>query len=520
MTNRQSILLSLFTAAALLVLTSVSTAGVPIDPRLDGILVTIKPGESVESFVDELVATHAGVTAEVIDQIPNRDAYRIDVDLGGGGDVLADTIELEMESGFYAALLSGEFLYGNRSAEGHTGSTWVSGIASAAYETQYSTSLLGLADAHMRSTGLGTVVAVLDTGVDDTHPLLAGRVLPFGYDFVDDDADPDDIEDGVDHDGDLTADEMYGHGTFVAGLVTLVAPDARILPVRVLNPDGTGNQWTAAQGLYYAIDRGVEVINLSLGSTYDSMLVKQALVEAACRGIIVTASAGNFDQEDVRERPAMDDVGCDLADPKDDCDAVTPIGGCPIDPESFDMIGALGIAATDHADRKANFSNFHRKVVLSAPGDVTATVPEEAIISSRPDGVYAAWEGTSFANAFAAGAAALVRAQHPEWGATLTDAYDGVQWALTATAVDIYDLNPAYAEDQTLGVGRLDVGAATGVGPVAPTMLGDFDVSGTVDFIDLLTLLGSWGEVHSSADLDGDGNVGFGDLLVLLSSWT
>lgn len=90
----------------------------------------------------------------------------------------------------------------------------------------------------------GVTVAVLDTGVDPNHPAFAGR-LALGFDFVDFDADP--REEGV-----AGVHAGYGHGTHVTGLIALVAPDAKIMPVRVLDQDGVGNIWVLAEGLLYA----------------------------------------------------------------------------------------------------------------------------------------------------------------------------------------------------------------------------------------------------------------------------
>jgi subtilisin family serine protease len=110
------------------------------------------------------------------------------------------------------------------------------------------------------------VVAVLDTGVDRSHPALAGRLLP-GHDFVDGDTDP------VGRPA-RRAIGAWGHGTHVAGLVALAAPGAAILPLRVLDERGEGNLWVLAEALLHAVDPdgnpftrdGARVINLSLGT--------------------------------------------------------------------------------------------------------------------------------------------------------------------------------------------------------------------------------------------------------------
>lgn len=114
------------------------------------------------------------------------------------------------------------------------------------------------------ATGLDTgdpvVVAVLDTGIDLTHPAFAQRLVPLAdrWDFVDGDNDPSEV-------GVLHADPIYGHGTHVAGIVSLVVPDAKIMPLRILRPDGSGELWRITAALIWAANHGADVANLSIG---------------------------------------------------------------------------------------------------------------------------------------------------------------------------------------------------------------------------------------------------------------
>lgn len=132
--------------------------------------------------------------------------------------------------------------------------------------------------------GEGVTIALLDSGVDLTHPMLQGALLP-GHDLVDGDGDA--SEQGRD------TDPTYGHGTAVAGVLRQVAPGARILPFRVLGPDGSGKAADVARAIRLAVDSGARVINLSVAAPVASEGVRAALQYAAARGVLVVAASGN-----------------------------------------------------------------------------------------------------------------------------------------------------------------------------------------------------------------------------------
>jgi subtilisin family serine protease len=461
------------------------------DVALDRMTFHLIPGATASQLLDAIQIDWPDVDWTVLDQKPQRGFYCVQVLAPASWtDIEWNVFHSAMDVGYPTVAYWLEFVSDDEAPEGGTGSTFVDGLADlTAYQNQYAKVTLGLSAAHLRSTGVGVVIAVLDTGVDAGHEVLAGRLLP-GWDFVDGDAVAGDDAPGQDLDGDGQFDEMAGHGTYISGLIALVAPDARILPLRVLDSEGRGESWRLASGVWYAIDRGVEVINLSLGSTEDSKVVEEALLEASNLGITVVAAAGNCDRSMPREFPAMTEHE------------------------------VIGVAAVDDLDVRAGFSNFHSTLNVSAPAVSVFDAKgqpllDRSIVSSLPEGNYGVWDGTSMGAAFVSAAAALVRSQHPEWAPNEVTSLS-VQAVLVSGALNIDALNPDFIG--LLGAGRLDAAASTALGPVSP-VLGDLDGNGAVNIDDLLLLLGDWGQVHSSADVDGNGTVNIDDLLVLLGGW-
>ncbi len=467
------------------------------DPPVSGqIIVRLAATADIDAFITQCQADHPalGLELAVVNAMESESTYLLNFDPSGLSADQLDELEYDLQGDYQDTYLSwGGFAYIAQGPEGGTGSVWfyVDSSGPDLFPAQFAVGTLGLADAHLTSTGQGTVVAVLDTGIDATHPQLQGRVLAGGYNFIDGTDDTADVGNGVDDDGDGLVDELVGHGTFVASLVTLVAPDARILPIRVLNGDGVGSDWSVALGIHYAIDHGVEVINLSLSSTHESEIIEEAVERAADFGIVIVSAAGNFGT-DVPQFPAVE----------------SPV---------------LGVAAVDEQDIKASFSSYNWDLTFTAPGANTnpdQPDPLHSIIGALPGGGFAMSEGTSFATALVSGGAALIRAQHPEWpndDVSASDIADEIEEVLAAASVDIDELNTGFADQ--LGEGRMDLAAAVAAGPSAPT-LGDLDNDGSVGILDFLALLADWSLTHSSADLDGDGTVGILDFLILLGNWS
>ena len=270
-----------------------------------------------------------------------------------------------------------------------------------------------VAQAWQRSTGRGVTVAVVDSGVDATHPDLAGQVLP-GADFIT----------GLEG----TAVDPHGHGTHVAGTiaalagndtgVTGIAPQARILPVRVLAANGSGYMSDVANGIAYAAEHGADVINMSISSTWQVAAVSNAIAYARSRGVAVVAAAGNA-------RAQGSPTSYPAADP-----------------------GVIAVAATTSADTVAGYSTSGGYVDVAAPGS--------DILSTYPGGQYVWMNGTSMAAPHVAAVAALLK------GADRGLTPDQIEQALTVSAVDL----GRPGRDDDFGAGRLDAAAA--LATVAP----------------------------------------------------
>jgi thermitase len=294
------------------------------------------------------------------------------------------------------------------------------------------------------------VVAVLDTGVDYNHPEFAGRMVKgpnFAYRkpepaTADKPAAKPDFPGVPQPTGPDDPLDDFGHGTHVAGIIAAgadgkgvvgVAPRVKIMAVKVLGASGGGTTWDIAQGIQYAYTHGAKIINLSLGGPSQNGFVEMLIADARARGTLVVAAAGNN--------------GWNLDGPPINAGIVQMPKS--IYPAMYKASMAVG--ATDDQDKLGTFSNYGRKVSVTAPGvKILSTMPTTPSAMTVAAGFlknYDVMSGTSMATPMAAGAAALVMSAHPDWTP------DQVEEALTRTADKV-------GPEPFFGKGRVNVGKA------------------------------------------------------------
>jgi hypothetical protein len=282
------------------------------------------------------------------------------------------------------------------------------------------------------------IIAIIDTGIDPDHPVLKPALVN-GYDFtrnvegpasempdltqstaaiLDNDTTPIVVNSvpvklnqstaAILDSGDaavLSASQVppaFGHGTMVAGLVRLVAPTAKIMPLKAFRADGTTTTSDVVRAIYYAVEKGARVINMSFSMTEFSDEIMKALNYATRKGVICVASAGNNAQEKLVYPAALANI--------------------------------LSVASSTDNDLRSSFSNYGGDLVkLAAPG--------ENLITTYPGGRYAMVSGTSFSTALVSGGVSLLIEEDAE-----VDYYGALQ-----------SLGHAKQIDETLGYGRVDM---------------------------------------------------------------
>jgi subtilisin family serine protease len=274
--------------------------------------------------------------------------------------------------------------------------------------------------------GAGATVAVIDTGVDPTNPVLK-NVLVNGYDFTTNTSGGSEMNDvpanpNLSEAQPATLDQRtvavldqrtvavldgtsysdFGHGTMTAGLVHLVAPEAKIMPLKAFTAAGTAYDSNILRAIYYAVSNGAKVMNMSFNYSSYSAELATAIKYANSRGVISVASAGNSGEHTM----------------------VYP-GGLP---------GVIDVASTSNLDVQSTFTNYGvPPVFMAAPG--------EGVVTTYPWGTYAAGWGTSFSTPLVAGTAALML---------------GTNGKCSSQTVPLGLADAHYIGNANLGFGRLD----------------------------------------------------------------
>ncbi len=338
-------------------------------------------------------------------------------------------------------------------------------------KTQRAVAPIGVAAAQVLASGSSVTVAVIDVGVDLNHPALAA-VVESGYDFLTNSPIAQDRPGG----------KASGHGTFIAGIIHLVAPNARIRAYRVLDSTGRGDGFTIAQAVLKAVGDGCKVINLSCVMRGEQPSLDMALEYAQEHGVTVVAAAGNDSTE------------------------------ADVFPASSSHV--MAVAALDSTGRKADFSNYGEHIDVCAPG---TSINAEFLDSS-----FAFWSGTSFAAPFVAAEAAMIYSVNP----TLPG--DQVRSIIRSTATRIDSLNPQFSG--MLGSGQVNLLAAVlqAQQHCCIGSRGNVDGLGGIDLADLSLLVafltGTSGVIvlpcPEAANVDGVGAIDLGDVSLLTSFLT
>jgi subtilisin family serine protease len=266
------------------------------------------------------------------------------------------------------------------------------------YAAQPAAQIIRLADAQNGFNIGGTgIVAVIDTGVDTSHPVLQPVLLP-GYDFTRNQPGASELLDVPQLENDNDSNDQspafvqqssvavldqssvavldggpysaFGHGTMTSGLVHLVAPKSKILPLKAFTSDGSGYLSNIVAALYYAVQHQANVVNMSFDVSTPSAALSQAVSYANQKGVVLVAAAGNENTS------------------------------APVYPAALNG-NVMGIASTTNWDARSSFSNYGNT-------DVWIAAPGEYVITTFPGGTYASASGTSFSSPMVAGTVALM----------------------------------------------------------------------------------------------------------------
>jgi subtilisin family serine protease len=335
------------------------------------------------------------------------------------------------------------------------------------YLNQTAAQTLNLSAIQSTTIGSDVKIALIDGGVCFDHPefIAIPGALRSMWDYVDNDS--------------IAYDELggsvSGHGTFVAGVLKLMAPGAQISVYRALDTAGQGTGYNIASAILRSVDEGCKVVNLSLGMTGYDDAIDEALRYARDHNVMVIAAAGN--------------------------DSTSELSMFPF-PASRPY--CLAVAALDSLNRKADFSNYGLRVDYCAPGTM--------IYAPYLNSYYAWWNGTSFSAPFVTGLVALMYSMD----STLT--CEKIDTLLSASAVSVDSLNPGL--EGLLGHGLIN--PLLVVQSLGTHKIGDTNTDGLINVGDAIYLVnyifkgGLPPQAYITGDPNCDGRINVGDVVYLI----
>lgn len=445
---------------------TITLANLPGVPVPGNIVLQLEEGVQLDSVIAEL-------DIQILDSIANRNLYLVDlVDTTTMDSVfqflwanpLVKFAEMNLESG------SPEVLQMSMSFPDEYAPPLDVDYSPEDYYNQNALEAVGRDSALSMADGSGKVVAIIDNGLDYDHPLMNYVDFKAGYDFYNEDADP--CED---------SGTALGHGTFIAGLVNLIAPGSEIMPIKALNENGVGSTFDLAEAIYYAVDSGAHVINMSFGMSDYTELIANACSSAVSSGIAIVAAGGNSARD------------------------------VPIYPAALPQV--IAVSSVDSLDQPAEFTNYGAFIDICAPG-----VDLYSSLAGEYD--WGNWSGTSFSAALATAACALLLEVNPD----LTP--QEIEILLRMTAETNLQSGTIFPPDPYYAFGRLDVAQAvtSASGSGQPGDCGDANSDGLVDVSDAVFIInyafipGSpVPDPLESADTNCDQTVDISDAIALIS---
>ncbi|MCK5126965.1 MAG: S8 family serine peptidase [candidate division Zixibacteria bacterium] len=335
------------------------------------------------------------------------------------------------------------------------------------YYQQGATYTIGIDSAQKIANGFEIKIAVIDNGVDFSHPMLSEILIEGGYDYLDDDNYPE-YEEGT----------AASHGTFVTGLIALTAPKCKVLPIRAFDGDGIGNSFAIAKSIYHAIDMNVDVINMSFGMNEYNTLVEIACSTAIAAGITIVAAGGNDGSIS------------------------------PVYPAAFNNV--IAVSAVDSNDVLATFSNFGSYIDICAPG-------VKLYSSLAGEYNWGTWSGTSFASALVSATCVLALDLDKDMSAAAMEKH------IRNTAETKLMSGNITPHDFTYGYGRLNTANAVWSLKPGSVNCGDCNDDKTVNLADAVYLVsyifhnGPQPVNMSIADANCDSVINLGDAIYIIN---